>query len=321
MNWKDRIDRAYARIQPHIVHTPLLPCVGVPGVPPGVFLKMETVQVTQSFKVRGAFAKLTALSPEEQQGEVWAASSGNHGAAVAYAASKLGLTAQIAVPNHADPSKVARIKRMGGAVTLAGDDCVDAERYARKQAQAAGCAYLSPYNDPEVVAGQGTIAVELHQTLPDLDAVIVAVGGGGMIGGIGAYLREVNPACQVIAASPIHSPAMHEAIRAGAIVHDVPNLPTWSDATAGGIEEGALTVPLCSEVITRSVTCSEEEIQEGCRQLLQDSYILAEGAAGLAFAAYNCLRENLVGKTVAIVLCGSAISPERIARLVKSPQK
>lgn len=313
--WTERIEATRKRIAPWVIHTPLVPALELGEGNENVFFKLETVQVTHSFKARGAFAKLTALSPEARQRGVVAASSGNHGAAVAYGAHALNCTARVFVPNVADPVKVQRIRVLGAQVTQTGDDCIEAEAAARAYGEEHKMAYISPYNDLDVIAGQGTMALEILEDGPAPDAVIVAVGGGGLIGGIGALLAEKSPGTEVIAASPAQSPALHEAIQVGRAV-DIPSLPTWSDATAGGIEEGALTIPLCQQVITDSLLCSEDEIERACRDLLLVGHHLVEGAAGLALAAYRQRAESLQGKRVVIILCGAAISRERIRELV-----
>ena len=314
-DWLQRIQNAKNRIDPWIIHTPLAPALELGEGNDQVFFKQETVQVTHSFKARGAFSKLTSLTREAQALGVVAASSGNHGAAVAYGAKALGTHAMVFVPNVADPSKVNRIRDLGAQVTQTGEDCIEAEAAARAYGELHGMTYISPYNDPDVIAGQGTMALEVLDAGPVPDAIIVAVGGGGLIGGIGAVFKSLHPATQVIAASPIESPALHEALKVGHAV-EIPSLPTWSDATAGGIEEGAITIPLCQEVISESVLCSEEEIESACRDLLLVGHHLVEGAAGLAYAAYRKKAEALAGKRVVIILCGAAISHQRIQELV-----
>ena len=316
--WVKRVKEAQQRIAPWIIKTPLVPALELGRGNSEIFFKLETVQVTHSFKVRGAFSKLTKLSEEERRRGVVAASSGNHGAGVAYGSTCLGSRALIFVPNTADPEKVRRIQHLGGEVIVGGDDCVEAERAARSHGATHNMTYISPYNDVDVIAGQGTIGLEILSALPAPGAVIVAVGGGGMIGGIGAVIRDAHPEARVIAASPFNSPALHEAIKVGHPVADATNLPTLSDATAGGIEDDAVTIPLCQRVITDSVLCSEDEIAFACRTLLLEGHHLVEGAAGLAYAAYLQQKESLRGLSVAIVLCGASINRSRITSFIES---
>ena len=312
----DEVQEAHERISPWVIETPLVPALELGLGNERVFFKLETVQVTHSFKVRGAFSKMTRLSADERQCGVVAASSGNHGAGVAYGAAKLSTRALIFVPETAEKEKVERIRNLGGEVIVTGDDCVEAERAARAHGEANRMTYISPYNDRDVIAGQGTIGLEILKALPSPDAVIVSVGGGGMIGGIGSVIRRACPDARIIAASPINSPALHEAMKVGHPVADATNLPTWSDATAGGIEDGAITISLCQEFVTDSVLCTESEIEAACRILLLQGHHLVEGAAGLAYAAYVQKKDELKGLSVAIVLCGASINHTRINTLL-----
>ena len=309
MTWIDDIDNAHARISPYIRETPVERAPGLEEGGAEVFLKLDNLQVTGSFKARGAVNKLLSLSVEERQKGVLAASSGNHGAAVAYAARTLGVTASVCVPNYASPTKIAAIRAYGAEVSLVGDDCVETERHARKVAASEGLAYVSPYNDIDVVRGQGTLAVELARQIPKLDAVFVACGGGGLIGGVGAYLKALNPEVQVIACSPERSPALHACLQAGLCV-DVACEATLSDATAGGVEAGALTVPLCLEVVDRSLLVSEEAIVEGMRYLLGTHHTMVEGAAAVVVAGWRQVASEFHGRRVALVLCGANVSLE-----------
>src|SRR5262249_30433134 len=156
------------------------------------------------------------------------------------------------------------IEGLGARIHHAGDDPLTAELAARRAAEESGRVFISPYNDLDVVAGQGTIAVEMLEQLPALDAVFVAVGGGGLIGGIGAYLKEAAPGCEIVGCWPENSPVMHECLRAGKIV-EVPERPTLSESTAGGLEPGSVTFDLCRRVIDRSVLVTEEEILAAMR--------------------------------------------------------
>lgn len=309
MAWKADIERARELIEPHIRETPVERAPGLEVADSEVSLKLDNLQVTGSFKVRGAVHKLLSLPEDARQRGVIAASSGNHGAAVAYAARALGCSASVYVPTYASETKVAAIRGYGAEVTMVGDDCVETEVHARGLAEARGMVYVSPYNDLDVVRGQGTLGVELARQVPDLDAVFVAVGGGGLIGGVGAYLKAVNPEIQVVACSPARSPALHACLAAGEQV-EVPSEATLSDATAGGVEEGAITVPLCLEVVDRSLVVAEEAIREGMRYLLGTHHTMVEGAAGVVVAGWRQVAMEYSGKRVALVICGANVSME-----------
>lgn len=276
-----------------------------------VYLKLENFQVTGSFKARGAINKLASLSDEEKAVGVITASSGNHGLGVASGAKKLGVQATVYVPEYADRSKVQAIEFEGADVKFVGDDCVITEAAARKDAEASGKVYISPYNDLDVIAGQGTIAIELLQQLKSVDAVFVSVGGGGLISGIGAYLKAVSPQTQVVACSPSQSPAMHACMEAKEVI-DVPCHPTLSDATAGGVEKGAITLDLCCTHIDESILVEENEIKSAMLSVMNQHHMLIEGAAGVAVAAFLKVHENYRGKKVAILICGANIGTEKL---------
>ena len=302
----EKVVREYLRLTP-AEHSPFLS--NETGAE--VFLKLENFQVTGSFKARGAINKLSSLTDEEKALGVITASSGNHGLGVASGAKKLGIQSTVYVPEYADPSKVQAIEFEGAKVKFVGDDCVITESAARKDAEQSGEVYISPYNDLDVIAGQGTIGVELLQQLESLDAVFVAVGGGGLISGIGAYLKEVSPRTEIVACSPSQSPAMHVCMEAKKTI-DVPCYATLSDATAGGVEEGAITLDLCCTHVDQSILVEEEEIKAAMLTVMNQHHILIEGAAGVAVAAFLKAQENYPGKKVAILICGANIGIEKL---------
>jgi threonine dehydratase len=185
---------------------------------------------------------------------------------------------------------------------------------ARAAAEKSGKVFISPYNDLEVMAGQGTIAVELCRHVPQADAVFIAVGGGGLIGGIGAYLKCAAPQTQVVGCWPEASPVLYESIKAGRIV-DVPEEPTLSESTAGGLEAGSVTLDICREVIDRSVLVTEKEILQAMQLVRHTKGWLIEGAAAVAVAAFIKDAHLYSGKTVAVVICGGNVSPEVLCQL------
>ncbi|MED5461742.1 MAG: threonine/serine dehydratase [Pseudomonadota bacterium] len=280
-----------------------------------VWLKLENLQHTGSFKLRGAFNKLLSLTPEQRKTGCVAASSGNHGAAIAYAMKKLGVTGVIFVPEQTSSAKVDAIKRFGGDVRFFGTDGLDTEEHARQYADENSMAYLSPYNDEHVIGGQGTCGVEISRQISDVDAVFVAVGGGGLISGIGAYLKSVNLAVEVVSCQSVASKVMTESVKAGSLL-DLSSEPTLSDGTAGGIEESAITFDICRDIVDRYVVVSEEEIAEGMRQFIDSHHQLPEGAAGVAIAGFLQVASDFAGKTVVIVICGGNISRETLKRVI-----
>jgi len=308
---KDAVIAAYERIQPYVRETPVEESAALGGV----WLKLEHLQHTGSFKFRGASHKIALLTPEQAAAGVIAASNGNHGLGVAAATQARGIPAEVFVSAQVSPAKARRIEAMGARIRQAGDDPLAAEVAARRAAEASGKVFISPYNDADVIAGQGTIAVELHRQLPHIDAVFAAVGGGGLIAGIGGYLKAVSPQTEIVGCWPENSPVLHECLRAGRVI-DVPELPTLSESTAGGLEPDSVTLPLCEKAIDTSVFVSEAEIAAAMRLVLETEHWLIEGAAAVAVAAFRKDMRRWDGKRVAIVLCGRNVSPEVLARVI-----
>jgi threonine dehydratase len=313
---KDAVAAAYERIKLDVRETPVEESSALAdGGTASVFLKLEHLQHTGSFKFRGASNKIALLTPEQAAAGVVAASNGNHGLGVAAASRSRGIAAEVFVSAQVSPAKAQRIAAYGATIRQAGDDPLAAELAARRAAETSGRVFISPYNDLDVVAGQGTIAVELHRQVPDLDAVFVAVGGGGLIGGIGSYLKAVSRRTEIVGCWPENSPVLHECLRAGTVI-DVAEQPTLSESTAGGLEPGSLTLPVCQEAIDSSVLVSEDEIRAAMRLVLETEHWLIEGAAAVAVAGFRKDVRRWAGKRVAIILCGRNVSPEVLAHVL-----
>jgi threonine dehydratase len=306
---KDEILAAYHRIAPFVRQTPLEYSAEL-----GAYLKLEHWQHTGSFKFRGASNKIALLTAEQAAAGVVTASNGNHGLGVAAASRSRGIAAEVFVSSQVPASKARRMEAMGARLHRAGDDPLTAELAARRAAGATGRVFISPYNDPDVVAGQGTIGVELHRQLPQPDAVFVAVGGGGLIGGIGEYLKAVSPETEIVGCWPENSPVMHQCLQAGSIV-EVEERPTLSESTAGGLEAGSVTFDVCRRVIDRGVLVSEDEILRAMRLMLETEHWVIEGAAGVAVAAFLKEAPRWQGKNVIILICGRNVSAEVLNRL------
>lgn len=307
---------AEKRIRPYVKETPLEPSLVLGDGDTQVFLKLENLQYTGSFKLRGATNKLLSLSDEDKTRGVVTASSGNHGAATAYAAGKLGIQVLVFVPEQASTTKIDAIIRLGAEVRLLGDDGVITERYARAYSVEKGMPYVSPYNDLDVVAGQGSIGVELVRQCPGLDAVFVAVGGGGLISGTAAALKNINPQVKVIACSPENSAVMIESLKAGEIL-DLASKPTLSDGTAGGVEENAVTFELCQNLVDDLVLVSEDEIKASLRSFVETQHLLIEGAAAVVLAAFQKTQAQYKGKKIALVICGANISLDDLKNVLE----
>ena len=299
---------AHKRILSSVRRTPIEDISEFPsGSTARVFAKLENLQDTGSFKLRGATNRILQLSAEERTQGIVAASNGNHGLGVAAAARRAGVSAEVYVSAQVAPEKAQRIQAYGAQIHYAGSEPLDAEITARQRATESRRVFISPYNDRYVMAGQGTIAVELLEQIPDLDAVFVAVGGGGLIGGIGAYLKHASPRTEIVGCWPENSPVLYESMKVGWIL-PVEERPTVSESTSGGLEEGSVTLEVCRAVIDTCVLVSEEEILDAMRLVHRSKNWLIEGAAGVAVAAFLKTAERYQGKTVAIVICGGNLS-------------
>ncbi len=312
------VQAATQRIRPYVLSTPMeySPWLSQ-ACQAEVWLKLEHLQITGSFKLRGAANKLLTMDQRAQARGVITASTGNHAAAVAYIADRLGMPATIYLPETVSPTKVEQLAPYRVELRYHGQDAIDTEREARRQSEAEGRPYVSPYNDPEVIAGQGSIAPELLRQLPDLDAVFVPVGGGGLMGGIASYLKARRPQTQLIGCQPKNSAVMYHSVQAGRVL-DLPSAPTLSDGTAGGLEANSLTFDLCQRLVDRWVLLSEREIEEGLQFLLEKHYFLVEGAAALSVAALRQAAESLQGKRVVLILCGRKLGLDRLRALLSS---
>lgn len=313
----DRIMDAHAAIRPQVPVTPLEHSAGLSAeLGCDVRLKCEHLQPTGSFKLRGATNKIRLLGAEARHTGVIAASTGNHGLAVAHAGALAGVPVLVHVAAETAKLKMAAIRALGAELVVVDGPPIEAELQARRYAREQGVPYVSPYNDLDVVAGQGTLGVELAEQAPDLDAVFIAVGGGGLIGGIGTALRGLRPATRVVGVWPENSPCMLRAIEAGRIL-DVEERPTLSDGTAGAIEPEAVTFPICRSVIHETATVTEAEIAAAMRRLAMLERWMVEGAAGVALAGLIKTAAAWRGRRVAVVLCGRNIALETFLAAVR----
>ncbi len=303
---------AAQRIRPHIRRTPTEPS---PGLGRGGLLKLEQFQITGSFKVRGATNKLLTLDEEQLRAGVVVASTGNHGAAAAHASQQLDSPCLVFAPSDTDPSKLSGIASRGAELILEGADCLDSELRARSHAERHGMTYISPYNDLHVAAGQGSLAVELNEQAPELERVYVAVGGGGLIAGVGAHLKDQGRSIEVVGCSPELSDVMARSVSAGSII-DVPFVPTLSDGTAGSLEQDTVTLALCQQYVDRFALVSEAEIAGAILWALENHRILIEGAAAVALAVARRELDPSSKTRAGVILCGANISPSKLRSIL-----
>lgn len=280
-----------------------------------IYLKCEHLQHTGSFKFRGASNKLRLLTNEQRHRGVITASTGNHGQAMALAGKLAGVKATIYAPEQAAAIKLEVIRALGGEVELIPGDALNAELAADSAAQQQGKIYISPYNDRQIIAGQGTCGMEMIEQQPDLDAIFVAVGGGGLISGIATVLKKLSDKTQIIGCWPANATSMYTSLENGQI-QEVAEQETLSDGTAGGVEPGAITFALCQQLIDQKVLVSEQEIKDAMRLIARTDRWMIEGAAGVALAAALKQAPLWQGKKVAVVLCGKNIVLEKYLEAV-----
>ena len=280
-----------------------------------VFVKLENLQMTGSFKERGAANLLLQLSPDERRRGVVAASAGNHGLAVAFHAARLEISAVIVMPEWAPLAKVTAARRHGAEVVLHGDNFDEAYARAREIEAVRDLVFVHPFDDPRVIAGQGTIGLELLEQVPGLDAVLVPVGGGGLLGGVALAVKTERPAVQVIGVQAQEVPGMASALAAGTRV-TVPAATTIADGIAVR-RVGEHTFELARRHADRVVTVAEEEIANAILLLLEIEKTVVEGAGAVTLAALANRRVALEGRTVALVVSGGNIDVNVIARIIE----
>ncbi|MBN1222771.1 MAG: threonine/serine dehydratase [Candidatus Aminicenantes bacterium] len=298
----ENIIRPFIRETP-LEHSPYLSLI----TSSEVYLKLENMQITGSFKLRGAMNKILSLTPSQLKKGLITASSGNHGAAFAYLVDRFRIKGTIYLPESAPKTKIDALRHHNAEIKLGGNDCILAEIAARSAAESTGRKYISPYNDLAIIGGQATIGVELQRQSGKTNAVFIPIGGGGLAAGIGGYLKAFDKNIAIIGCQPESSPVMYESVKAGHIV-EMESKPTISDGTAGGIEKNAITLDICREVIDDFVLVSEKEIRDAIKLILERHYLLIEGAAALSVAAFLKTKNKYSGKCVVLIISGAKIS-------------
>ena len=288
-----------------------------PKLCPGtdLYLKTENLQTTGSFKIRGAYYKMTRLSSEEKERGVVACSAGNHSQGVALAAQKNGIKAVICLPDGAPFSKVVATISFGGEVCLVEGVYDDAYNRALQLRDEKGYTFIHPFNDEDVIAGQGTIALELIEQLADLDAVLVPIGGGGLISGIAYTLKTVNPRVKVYGVQAVGAPSMKNSVEHGE-VETLENVSTIADGIAVK-KPGDLTYEICSKYVDEIVTVTDDEISAAILALMEQHKLVTEGAGAVAVAAAMFHKVDLAGKKAVCVLSGGNIDVTILSRVIK----
>ena len=280
-----------------------------------VYLKLENLQMTGAYKERGALNKILLLTEEERSRGLIAASAGNHAQAVSYHATKRGVRAQIVMPLATPLNKVMATRRFGGEVVLFGANYDEACDEAKRRSAAEGITFIHAFDDDAVIAGQGSLGLELLGQLPDVDVVITAIGGGGLISGMACALKEINPRIKVIGVQTSRLPSMKAAVEAGHLV-TLPVASTLADGIAVRTA-GTRTLPMVQKYVDEIVTVEEEEIAAAILLLLEREKTVAEGAGAAAVAAILHHKINCTGKRIAAVISGGNIDVGILSRIIE----
>ena len=292
-----------------VIHAPKL-CPGTE-----LYLKTENLQITGSFKVRGSYYKMSRLSEEEKQKGVIACSAGNHAQGVALAAKKNGIKAVICLPDGAPISKIEATKSYGAEVCLVEGVYDDAYRKALSLRDEMGYSFIHPFDDEDVIAGQGTIGLELIEQLPELDAVIVPIGGGGLISGVAYTVKTLCPKVKVYGVQAAGAPSMRNSLADGEI-EELKSVSTIADGIAVK-KPGSLTYELCKKYVDEVVTVSDDEISAAILALMEQHKLVTEGAGAVAVAAAMFHKVDLAGKKTVCLLSGGNIDVTILSRVIK----
>jgi threonine dehydratase len=308
------VQQAAQRVRPHVLNTPFVESRTLSQLTGAtIYLKFENLQFTASFKERGACNKLAQLEEAQRARGVVAMSAGNHAQGVAYHAQRLGLKAVIVMPRFTTGVKVERTRGFGAEVVLHGDTLEDARQHAYALAEAQQLTFVHPYDDEAVMAGQGTVALEMLGTVPDLDALVIAIGGGGLMAGIATVARALRPNIELVGVQTTRFPAMFNALRG---THH----PQGSSTIAEGIAVGApgvLTQAVLSQRVDDLVLVDEGDIEQAIVMLLEIEKTLVEGAGAAGLAAVLKQPERYRGRKLGLVLCGGNIDPLLLAAIIE----
>ena len=314
-----RIERAreaiagIADVTPVLHSTPLARATGA-----DVHLKLENLQVTGSFKVRGAANKMLSLSPQEKERGVVTCSSGNHGRAVAYVGELLGIPTTVCVPEWVDPTKLEAIRRHGAETILHGETYDEAEERSLQIKEERTLAYVHPFDDPDVIAGQGTIGLELKESLPTLDTVVVPLSGGGLIAGIAAALKAHEPAIRTIGVLAANAPVMYESLNAGRPIA-YPEEETIANALAGGIGlDNRFSFHAVRDLVDEFVLVPEEDIREAMAFAAIEHKLVVEGGGAVGIAALLTAKMPQPGRNIAVVVSGGNVDLQLLLQVVSS---
>lgn len=301
---------ARRRLAPHLAPTPLLPSSWLSSIADGtVFLKLESLNQTHSFKIRGALNAALKLIETQPPGEatptIVTASAGNHGRALALACETLGLACVVFTPEQAPDTKKNAIRRHG-ALLHECEDYDSAERQAREFAAAEGALYVSPYNHPDIIAGAGTVGLDLIEAMTSFDVVVIPLGGGGLASGVGLAIKAAAPGATIVGVEVEASSPFTLSLEAGRIVEITPRV-SLADGLTGNIEPGSITFPLVKQVVDYVVTVGEDDLVRAMRGLAAEEHLIVEGAGAAATAAIIAGKASAPGQRVIALVTGANV--------------
>jgi threonine dehydratase len=312
------IQDARNTIRDEVKKTPLVRSQYLSGLSGSdVYLKLENLQVTNSFKIRGALNRMMKLTAEEGARGVIAASSGNHAQAVGIGAEKLGLNATVVVPAATPRIKVEKIRKHRVELIVHGENYDIAERYARKLAAERGLTFVSAYNDPLVVAGQGTVGLEILEELPTVDSIVVPVSGGSILSGIAIVAKNLKPGVEVLGAQPENVAAMYHCLKAGKIIQ-IPLKPTIADGLDGNIEQGCITLEPIQKYVDEILLFDEDTIKKMIRLLWEKEKQVVEASGAIAVAPIAETPKRFAGKQTVAVITGGNIDDKVFESILSS---
>ena len=308
------IEQAASRLAGHLLETPCVESRTLSQITGAqIFLKFENLQYTASFKERGACNKLSQLTSQERQRGVIAMSAGNHAQGVAYHAQRLGVRAVIVMPRLTSGVKVERTRGFGAEVVLHGDTLDESRTHALQMAQAQGLVFVHPYDDEAIVAGQGTVGLEMMRAVPELDTLVIAVGGGGLIAGIATAARAIKPGIEIVGVQTSRFPGMVNTIKG---TQHPQGISTIADGIAVGTP-GVIPTAIIQALVDDMLLVDEGDIEQAMVMLLEIEKTLVEGAGAAGLAALLKYPGRFAGKKVGLVLCGGNIDPLLLAAIIE----
>ncbi|MCL2392132.1 MAG: threonine ammonia-lyase [Oscillospiraceae bacterium] len=309
----DRIYQAVHLLKPSVRRTEIIPYPGIKS-DCDLYLKAENLQLTGSFKLRGAYFKISMLSDDEKQKGVIACSAGNHAQGVALAARDMGISATIFIPSVSPLSKIEATRRLGAEVRIIDGFYDDAHQAALKHQKESGGVFIHPFNDEDVIAGQGTIALEILECMPDVEAIVVPVGGGGLISGIAFAIKMLRPSCKVYGVQAAGAASMYSSLEKGELVR-LPTVSTFADGIAVKAP-GDLTFDMCCKYVDQVVTVTDDEIATAILTLMEQEKLVSEGAGAVSVAAILFHKLPLSGKKVCAIVSGGNVDVNILSRII-----